>query len=221
MDQDKILIALKKESKTNFFNKDEELNVFREYQNGNKDLGEAIIKNYIRFVIKFARKYSRNGNLLDLIQEGNLGVLDAASRFNIESGNRFISYAAWYIKSYIFDAIKGYSQETISLDSKLYDDSDLTGIESLSDEKNISSIEFLENKFAIETIRKHMDSLNPEYSRPMKLLYFDCKSLNEISEITGMTKTMITGRISVGRKILASNIKKDQSLYGILENYNI
>ena len=61
-------------------------------------LNELIVGN-LRFVITVAKSYQNNGmELIDLISEGNLGLVKAAERFDPDSGYRFISYAVWWIK---------------------------------------------------------------------------------------------------------------------------
>ncbi len=61
------------------------------------------IKNYIveknlRLVISIAKKSTHNGNLLDLIEEGNLGLMRAVDKFEYKRGNKFSTYASWWIK---------------------------------------------------------------------------------------------------------------------------
>ena len=64
-------------------------------------LNELIVGN-LRFVITVAKSYQNNGmELIDLISEGNLGLVKAAERFDPDSGYRFISYAVWWIKQSI------------------------------------------------------------------------------------------------------------------------
>lgn len=61
-----------------------------------------LITSNLRFVVKVAYKYQGYGlNLLDLIQEGNLGLMKATKKYDPEKGYRFITYAVWWIKSHI------------------------------------------------------------------------------------------------------------------------
>jgi RNA polymerase sigma-32 factor len=74
----------------------------KQYQEGNEDAGQQIIQANLRFVVKVSRKYFYYGhNWLDIIQEGNLGLIKALKRFDPERGVPFINYAVWWIKAFI------------------------------------------------------------------------------------------------------------------------
>ena len=64
-------------------------------------LNELVVGN-LRFVITVAKSYQNNGmDLIDLISEGNIGLIRAAERFDPNSGYKFISYAVWWVKQSI------------------------------------------------------------------------------------------------------------------------
>lgn len=64
---------------------------------------EELVRRNLRFVVLVARPYARNDNALeDLINEGNIGLIQAAERFDVQRGFRFISYAVWWIRNAIF-----------------------------------------------------------------------------------------------------------------------
>lgn len=74
-------------------------------ENKNKLLNELVVGN-LRFVISVAKMYQNNGmELIDLISEGNIGLLKAAEKFDPNSGNKFISYAVWWIKQSIMSSL--------------------------------------------------------------------------------------------------------------------
>lgn len=58
-----------------------------------------------RFVFSVAKKYANSENILDLVNEGNIGLIKAIEKFNLKSGNRFLTYAVWWIRRYISDYI--------------------------------------------------------------------------------------------------------------------
>jgi len=63
---------------------------------------QKLVTSNLRFVVKVALEYKSYGvKLLDLIQEGNIGLMMAVKKFNPYKGYRFISYAIWWIRAYI------------------------------------------------------------------------------------------------------------------------
>lgn len=85
---------------------EEEKELGRRIQKGDKEALEKLVKSNLRFVVSVARKYRSFGvSLLDLINEGNLGLIQAAKKFDPERGIRFISYAVWWIKQAIIKTL--------------------------------------------------------------------------------------------------------------------
>ena len=73
---------------------------------GDKKARQRMIKSNLRLVINIAKKYSYLGvPMLDLIEEGNLGLMKAVTKFDPDKGYRFSTYAAWWIKQYITRAV--------------------------------------------------------------------------------------------------------------------
>lgn len=71
-------------------------------RDGDLEAGQILITSNLRFVIKVALGYRNYGaKLMDLIQEGNIGLMKAVERFDPDKGYRLISYAIWWIKAYI------------------------------------------------------------------------------------------------------------------------
>jgi len=82
---------------------EEEFELAVRYRNHNDiEAAQKLITSNLRFVVKIAFEYKSYGaKLLDLIQEGNIGLMMAVKKFNPYKGYRFISYAIWWVRAYI------------------------------------------------------------------------------------------------------------------------
>lgn len=94
-------------SKYDVLSPEEEVELFQKYQNGCERSFEKIINHNLRFVVSVAKQYSNSQGLRlgDAINEGNLGLIKAAKRFDTSRGFKFISYAVWWIRQSIIAAL--------------------------------------------------------------------------------------------------------------------
>ncbi len=93
-------------SRTPLLTFEEELELSRRVEAGDESARKRLIQANLRLVVKIAKAYSRYGTaFLDLIQEGNLGLINAAGKFDYRKNVRFSTYASWWIKQSIVRAL--------------------------------------------------------------------------------------------------------------------
>ena len=93
--------------KYNLLTKDEEIELSKKIKDiSDRESINKLINSNLRFVITVVKQYQNQGlPLLDLISEGNLGLIKAANKFDYSKGVNFISYAVWWIRQSILKAI--------------------------------------------------------------------------------------------------------------------
>jgi RNA polymerase primary sigma factor len=90
---------------------DDEAEMARRIRDGDQDALHILTQSNLRFVVSVAKQYQNQGlSLSDLINEGNVGLMKAARRFDETKGFKFISYAVWWIRQSILQAIVEHSR---------------------------------------------------------------------------------------------------------------
>jgi len=104
---DPVKIYLKEIGKVTLLLPEEEVELAQRMQNGDEEAKKLLCESNLRLVVSIAKRYSgRNGlSFLDLIQEGNLGLLKAVEKFDYTKGFRFSTYATWWVRQHITRAI--------------------------------------------------------------------------------------------------------------------
>jgi RNA polymerase primary sigma factor len=106
-DEDKSLdLYLREIGETPLITAGEEVELAKRIKNGDQSALEKLTKANLRFVVSVAKQYQNQGlSLADLINEGNIGLIKAAKRFDETRGFKFISYAVWWIRQAILQAL--------------------------------------------------------------------------------------------------------------------
>lgn len=103
---DPVRMYLKEIGKVPLLSADEEIELARRMENGDEDAKKRLCEANLRLVVSIAKRYVGRGMLfLDLIQEGNLGLIKAVDKFDYTKGYKFSTYATWWIRQAITRSI--------------------------------------------------------------------------------------------------------------------
>ena len=178
---------------------------------GDKIAQNKLVKANLRFVVKIAKSY-KGYELEDLINEGNMGLMKAAEKFNPDCGTIFITYAVWWIKAYIQKSIREtatgikfpsskYKEmnnpkwKISSLNKEMKFDNKNVELISLIEDENIESPDnkILKN-FLVEELYQNINELN-DIEKNVILNRFgfkgDRKSLSEIGRSLNLSRERI------------------------------
>ena len=201
--------------------KTEEEKLWKQYKyEGNINAKNKLITSNLRFVAKIANLYRGRGLAYsDLIEEGNMGLIKSLDYFDEKKGNRVLSYAVWWIKQMMIEAIdkrNGIGGEELPEDYDLYSEEDsLCGNKGGKTMTNIPVYEEPENdEEKKETIEDMLSILN-EREKDMIIMYYGLNNekpctLEEIGNEYGLTKERV-------RQINEKSLKKIRS-YALSKN---
>lgn len=167
-DDSTISNFFKEVRKTELITQEEEIELAIKIKNGDEKAMDKLVKANLKFVISIAKEYQGQGlSLSDLISEGNLGLVKAASRYDHTKGFRFITYAVWWIKESILKSLND-NARTIRLPTNV--------IKKLSDLRKESDLFQFENER--EPIYGELFDENGEIID--ELITPSCLSLNDV-----------------------------------------
>ncbi len=160
-DKDYLLRSyLQDVKKVPLLTRSKELELARKARKGDEKAKEKLVSANLRFVVSIAKQYQNQGfSLMDLIAEGNIGLLKAVERFDPEAGNHFISYAVWWIRQSIMKAL---SEKSRTIRLPLNQVSTLFAVEKVED--------VLTNEGENVSIKKIAEKLNIEDDKVSNVL---------------------------------------------------
>ena len=105
-DENVLSMYLREINRIPLLSREDEDKYARAAAQGEKFAKDMLVKSNLRFVVNVAKKYQNQGlPLADLISEGNIGLINAIERYDVEKGYHFISYAVWWIRQAILKAV--------------------------------------------------------------------------------------------------------------------
>ncbi|MBP1864693.1 RNA polymerase primary sigma factor [Clostridium tetanomorphum] len=109
--EDYINMYLKEIGKVELLSAEEEIELAQRIEKGDEKAKEKLIEANLRLVVSISKKYVGKGmNFLDLVQEGNIGLMKAVDKFDYRKGFRFSTYATWWIRQAVTRAISDQSR---------------------------------------------------------------------------------------------------------------
>ena len=182
-DESVLGLYLKEINKIPLLTRDEENELAMRAKAGDKIARDKIVRANLRFVINVAKKYQNRGlEIVDLISEGNIGLLNAIEKFDVSRGYHFISYAVWWIRQSILKAV-GEQGRAIRLPSNRINE--LSKIEGAR--KSIHSSLSEEKEFEEVANMLHMDK---SHVREMVYISKEMASLDAPVAVEGSEKSL-------------------------------
>ena len=152
-------IYFKDVSKLSMISPEKEIELTKRIKLGDRVAASELVTANLRFVISVAKKYQNKGlDLVDLIQEGNIGMLKAAYKFDETKGYRFISYAVWWIRQAIMRAISEQCRTVRVPMSQIVNMSKINKMSEKFEQKNgrVPSLEEIEEETSLDRKKINM-----------------------------------------------------------------
>src|ERR687886_751013 len=220
MTTDSLQLFLKDIGKVRLLTAQEEVDLAKRIERGDLDAKQKMVESNLRLVVSIAKNYRNQGlPFLDLIQEGTLGLVRAAEKFDYRKGFKFSTYATWWIRQAIahvtgiepeeVDSIKRSAQAPVSLEKPVGDEEESEFGQFIADERAESPYERAAEILTKEALREALENLSYRERRVLELRYGlggeHPRTLDEVGRTFNVTRERI-------RQIENQSLKKLQSL---------
>ena len=184
---------------------EQELTLALRARQGDTEAREQLIHAHLRMVVNIARQYQRLGiEMLDLIQEGNIGLITAVDKFDPTQGNRLTTLAFYWINKHIQRFLNNEPDDLVSLDMEINDGAAILLLSDTIEDKGtilgdptIQNIETqIENQELQQQVHHLLSTLSPHEQEVLRLLYgidnYPVLSRNEIAKIIGVREEQVS-----------------------------
>ena len=184
---------------------EQELTLALRARQGDTEAREQLIHAHLRMVVHIARQYQRPGvEMLDLIQEGNIGLITAVDKFDPTQGNRLTTLAFYWINKHIQRFLNNEPDDLVSLDMEINDGAAILLLSDTIEDKGtilgdptIQNIETqMENQERQQLVHNMLATLSPREQEVLRLLYgidnYPVLSRNEIAKIIGVREEQVS-----------------------------
>ena len=184
---------------------EQELTLALRARQGDTEAREQLIHAHLRMVVNIARQYQRPGvEMLDLIQEGNIGLITAVDKFDPTQGHRLTTLAFYWINKHIQRFLNNEPDDLVSLDMEINDGAAILLLSDTIEDKGtilgdptIQNIETqMENQELQQQVHHLLSTLSPREQEVLRLLYgldnYPVLSRNEIAKIIGVREEQVS-----------------------------
>ena len=184
---------------------EQELTLALRARQGDTEAREQLIHAHLRMVANIARQYQRPGvEMLDLIQEGNIGLITAVDKFDPTQGHRLTTLAFYWINKHIQRFLNNEPDDLVSLDMEINDGAAILLLSDTIEDKGtilgdptIQNIETqMENQELQQLVHHLLSTLSPREQEVLRLLYgidnYPVLSRNEIAKIIGVREEQVS-----------------------------
>jgi RNA polymerase primary sigma factor len=207
MTTDSLQLFLKDIGKVRLLTAQEEVDLARRIERGDLDAKQKMVESNLRLVVSIAKNYRNQGlPFLDLIQEGTLGLVRAAEKFDYRKGFKFSTYATWWIRQAIARAL---ADKARTIRIPVGDEEESEFGQFIADERAESPYERAAEILTKEALREALENLSYRERRVLELRYGlggeHPRTLDEVGRTFNVTRERI-------RQIENQSLKKLQSL---------